>query len=331
MKLTGRKRAAAFLVCAGMVMVFLTGCGSQLKAAFEEQAGNNSYELITVSTQERATSFVANLAVGETSVSYDDYEIEYASAAGLFDLTNHEVVFAYNMHSKLYMASLTKLMTALVAVKYGSLDQTLTATDAVTITESGAQLAGISAGDTMTLEQALNILLIYSANDVANLIAENIGGSVDAFVEMMNEEANALGATNTHFTNPHGLHDNDHYTTVYDLYLIFQEAVKYEAITQIISQSSYSTTYYDSSGNAKNITVNTTNAFFRQLYVTPENITILGGKTGYTDQAGQCLALYVKDVNGNPYIGIILHSYDRDSVYGEMKTMLELVNTPGAS
>ncbi|MCD8380632.1 MAG: serine hydrolase [Lachnospiraceae bacterium] len=329
MKLTGRKKTVAFLLCVCMAMTFLTSCGTDLKAAFEEQGGNNSYELITVSTEERATSFAANLAVGETSVSYDDFEIEYASAAGLFDLTNHEVIYAYNMHSKLYMASLTKLMTAVVAVKYGSLDQTLTATDAVTITENGAQLAGLSAGDTMTLEQALNILLIYSANDVANLIAENIGGSVEAFVEMMNEEANALGATNTHFTNPHGLHDNDHYTTVYDLYLIFQEAVKYDAITQIISQSSYTTTYYDAYGTAKTISVNTTNAYFRQLYETPENITILGGKTGYTDQAGQCLALYVKDVNGNPYIGIILDSYDRDSVYGEMKTMLELINNSG--
>ncbi|MCD7739422.1 MAG: serine hydrolase [Lachnospiraceae bacterium] len=326
MKHTGRKRTLAFLMVTVLTVGFLSGCGTTLQATYEEQAGNNSYELITISTQERATSFAANLAVGETSVAYDGFEIENASAAGLFDLTNNEVVYAFNMHAQLYMASLTKLMTALVAVKYGSLDQTLTASSSVTITESGAQLAGLKAGDTMTLEQALNILLIYSANDVANLIAENIGGSIDEFIELMNEEANALGATNTHFTNAHGLHDDDHYTTVYDLYLIFQEAVKYEAITQIISQSSYSTTYYDASGTAKTISVNTTNAFFKQLYEAPENITILGGKTGYTNEAGQCLALYAKDVNGNPYIAIILNSSSRDDVYGQMKLMLELVN-----
>ncbi|MCD8132069.1 MAG: serine hydrolase [Lachnospiraceae bacterium] len=326
MKHTDRKRTLAFLLSVVLAVGFLTGCGTTLQAAYEEQAGNNSYELITISTQERATSFAANLAVGETSVAYDGFEIENASSAGLFDLTSNEVVYAFNMHAQLYMASLTKLMTALVAVKYGSLDQTLTATDSVTITESGAQLAGIKAGDTMTLEQALNILLIYSANDAANLIAENIGGSIDEFIEMMNEEANALGATNTHFTNAHGLHDDDHYTTVYDLYLIFQEAVKYEAITQIISQSSYSTTYYNASGTAQTISVNTTNAFFKQLYAAPENITILGGKTGYTNQAGQCLALYAKDVNGNPYIAIILNSASRDDVYGQMKLLLELVS-----
>ncbi|MCD8325246.1 MAG: serine hydrolase [Lachnospiraceae bacterium] len=320
------KKAIALLLCVILTVFFLSGCGTTLQAAYDEQAGNNSYELITITTQERATSFAADLAVGETSVSYDDFEIENASAAGLFDLTNNEVVYAFNMHARLYMASLTKLMTALVAVKYGSLDQTLTASSSVIITESGAQLAGLRAGDTMTLEQALNILLIYSANDVANLIAENIGGSIEEFVEMMNEEANALGATNTHFTNAHGLHDDDHYTTVYDLYLIFQEAVKYEAITQIISQSSYSTTFYDVNGTAKTLSVNTTNAFFKQLYESPENITILGGKTSYTDQAGQCLALYAKDVNGNPYIGIILKSASRDDVYGQMKLMLELVN-----
>ena len=125
----------------------------------------------------------------------------------------------------MYPASLTKVMTALVALQNASPDTVLTATDSVKITESGAQLCGLKAGDTMTLDQALHILLMYSANDAAMLIAENIGGSVDHFVEMMNEEAQRLGATNTSFANPHGLSDDNHYTSAYDLYLIFNEEV----------------------------------------------------------------------------------------------------------
>jgi len=169
-------------------------------------------------------------------------------------------------------------------------------------------------------------LLIRSANDVANLIAENVSGSVEAFVELMNEEAAKLGATNSNFMNPHGLHHLDHYTTVYDMYLIFKEVVKYEAITQIIGMSSYSTTFKDRYGNNKNISVSTTNAYFKQLYAAPENVTILGGKTGTTDEAGSCLGLYVKDTSGKPYIAIILHGNTRDDLYIEMKQLLEQIH-----
>ena len=164
-----------------------------------------------------------------------------ASAAVLFDVNNKKVLYSKNAHERLYPASLTKVMTALVALQNASPDTVLTATDSVKITESGAQLCGLKAGDTMTLDQALHILLMYSANDAAMLIAENIGGSVDHFVEMMNEEAQRLGATNTSFANPHGLSDDNHYTSAYDLYLIFNEAIKYDSFNEIIHMTSYQT------------------------------------------------------------------------------------------
>lgn len=110
-------------------------------------------------------------------------DMTQASAAVLFDVNNREVLYSKNAHERLYPASLTKVMTALVALKNASLDTVLTATDSVKINESGAQLCGLKSGDTMTLDQALHILLMYSANDAAMLIAENVGGSVDHFVE----------------------------------------------------------------------------------------------------------------------------------------------------
>ena len=125
--------------------------------------------------------------------------------------------------------------------------------------------------------------------------------------------------------NPNGLHDTDHYTTIYDLYLIFKEVVKYEAITQIIGMSSYSTTYKDKYGSTKSISVNTTNAYFTQNYTAPDNVTILGGKTGTTDEAGSCLGLYVKDTSGNPYIAIVLKGNTKDDLYIQMKQLLEQV------
>lgn len=322
MKRIDRIVAAVLTGC--LCITMLTGCGSQVTLPYTAMTDNSSFKLITDSVG-KAQTFAKELCVGDTNVSMEGYEISQVGAAALFDLNDAEVLYASNMHQKLYPASLTKLLTALLAVKYGTLDQVLTATNEVYVSDPQAVICGIKAGDTMTMEQALNLLLIRSGNDVANLIAENISGSVDAFVELMNEEAQKLGATNSHFVNPNGLHDIDHYTTVYDLYLIFKEAVKYEALTQIMGMTSYTTSFKDKYGSTKNISVNTTNAFFTKHYASPDNITIIGGKTGTTDEAGSCLSLYVKDTSGNPYIAIVLNGDSKDDLYAQMKQLLEQV------
>lgn len=217
-------------------------------------------------------------------------------------------------------------MTALVALKYGQLNQNLTASDAVTITESGAVLCGLKRGDTMSLDQALRILLVYSANDVAMLIAENVGGSVERFVEMMNQEAVRLGATNTHFMNPHGLTESEHYTTVYDLYLIFNEAIKYETFNEIIHMSGYQTVYYDKNGKEKGFDKPTTNQFLKGEQQAPANVTVIGGKTGTTSAAGYCLMLFSRDANGSPFISIVLRAEGAAQLYSEMIDLLEEIH-----
>ncbi len=214
-------------------------------------------------------------------------------------------------------------MTALVALKYGSIDQVMTATSAVTITETGATLTGVKPGDTMTLNQALYALLLQSGNDVAMMIAENVGGSVEHFVELMNQEAQELGATNTHFMNPHGLTQEEHYTTAYDLYLIFNEALKYEKFNEVIQAGSYETTYSDAAGAVKTLNVQSSNLFLRGNYKAPDNITVIGGKTGTTNAARSCLMLLCRDAGGSPYISVILKAETRDLVYEKMIDLLD--------
>jgi D-alanyl-D-alanine carboxypeptidase (penicillin-binding protein 5/6) len=199
----------------------------------------------------------------------------------------------------------------------------LTATSNVNITESGAVKLGVSEGDTMTLEQALNALLLKSANDVAVMIAENVGGSVEGFADLMNEEAKAIGATNSNFVNPNGLTDENHYTTAYDLYLIMNEAVKYDKFVEIIHTSSYKSVYHDKNGNEKTIDLATTNAYIKSEIATPDNVTVIGGKTGTTNAAGSCLIIYAKDASGNPYISIVLQATDRTTMYTEMTDLLD--------
>ncbi len=272
-------------------------------------------------------TFASDLCVVGSDITDGSISMSKNSCAGLFDLNKRETLYALNVNEQVDPASLTKIMTALVALKYGSLDQILTATKAVNINEAGAQLIGLKEGDTMTLDQALHILLIYSANDAGMLIADNIGGGADAFVELMNEEAREIGATKCHFTNPHGLTADEHYVTAYDMYLIFNAAMQYDEFQEIINMSAYSTVYSRSDGSSVEVNIKSTNGYLRGDRSAPSTITVIGGKTGTTNAAGHCLILLAKDSSGNPYIAVIMRAEDGDTLYSEMTALLEKITS----
>lgn len=320
------KKAGIILLV--LALPLMNGCGmSRYDMAYEVNSDVSSFRIVNIEEESRNTEpFAANLCVVSSDVNISDVNMSKASGAGLFDLNDKETLYAKNVHEKLYPASLTKIMTALVALKNGSMDMTLTASANVANLESGAQVCGIKEGDQMTLDQALHILLIYSANDVAVMIAEGIGGSVEEFADMMNEEALEIGATNTHFVNPHGLSDDNHYTTVYDMYLITNAAVQYERFNEIIRTTEYSTVYYDKNGNSKELNVNSTNYYFQGQAQAPAGITVLGGKTGTTNAAGHCLVLVSRDTSGNPYISVIMRAESREDLYSQMSDLLDEIN-----
>lgn len=314
--------SAAALIAA--VVFNLTACGSkEFSFAYDRNRNNSSYSTASHTRGEKLEAFSADLCVTTGDVTAGTTaDMSQATAAGLFDIASHKVIYAKSVHEKLNPASLTKIMTALCALKYGNLDDVLTATANVNITESGAVKLGLKEGDTMTMDQALHALLLKSANDVAVMVAEHIGGSVEGFAEIMNEEAKLLGATNSHFVNPHGLTDPNHYTTAYDLYLICNAAVKYDKFVEIIHTASYNSVYHDKDGNEKTIDLTTTNAYLKNEAFAPDNITVIGGKTGTTSAAGSCLLIYSRDNVGNPYISVVLQSTDRTVMYQEMTALL---------
>lgn len=327
MRYTSRKRTVA-VITAFFMTAQLTGCGNlSYQVPYNPDSEISSYNVVARQNTGTASTFAADLCVIVDNLTNDEaVDMSKATSAILCDANNREVLYAKNVHERLYPASLTKVLTALVALQNGSLDQVLTATSSVNITESGAQLCGLKSGDTMTLDQALHVLLMYSANDAAMLIAENIGGTVEHFIEMMNEEALRLGATNSHFANPNGLTEESHYTTAYDLYLIFNEAIKYESFNEIIHMASYETTYYDKDGKTKSLSFENTNRFVKGTWKAPENITVIGGKTGTTNAAGHCLMILARDVSGAPYLAVILRSESTDDVYAEMADLLDEIN-----
>ncbi|MDD6159772.1 MAG: D-alanyl-D-alanine carboxypeptidase [Oscillospiraceae bacterium] len=235
----------------------------------------------------------------------------HCGAAIVVDGDYGEVLFDLNAHEKMYPASTTKIMTSLVvldAVEEGqlSLDTPITASAQAVVLPAGSSTAGIKAGEVLTVEQLLYCDLVPSANEACNILAEAVAGSSDAFVELMNAKARELGAVNTHFTNPHGLHDPDHYTTAYDLYLMAKAAMEYEVFRTIVSTPKY---VLPATNLSASRTLYSTNIFLSNWYVIGYTYSrAIGIKTGYTEEAGRCLVSAAVDDQGRTFYCVMLGS-----------------------
>ena len=222
-----------------------------------------------------------------------------SKAALLVDANTGNVVYAKNEHEEMYPASLTKIMTALLvleAVDSGqlSLDQQVTATEsAMEGLAADGSTAGIQAGEILTVDQLLQCMLIISANEACNILAEQVSGSVDAFVDAMNAKAEALGCEDTHFANASGLHNSQHYTTAWDLYRITAEAMKHEDFMRICDTARATIPATNLSGERNLYTTNYLIDTWRSLGYVYSNAH--GIKTGSTDEAGHCLVSSATD------------------------------------
>lgn len=305
----------------------LTGCGSS-DLVKNYKTNDNGSVWKAQGVRAGRQGMAEGLCVANEDIIPEDLATIEAGAAGLFDLSAQEVLYASNIHKKMYPASITKIMTALVFLEnyHGDFLDMVTITDAVYIHESGAQLCGYKVGDKVSVEQLFNGLLIYSGNDAANMLAEYTAGSVDEFVNMMNEKAVELGATNTHFVNPHGLNDEEHYTTVYDLYLIFNKVMQYEKFRTVINTKLYEGEYVSRDGDTKRVTWKSTNRFLSGDETAPEGVVVIGGKTGTTNAAGNCLILLSQNNQGTDYVSVALQEPYRDTLYDDMIKLLGKIN-----
>ncbi len=266
-----------------------------------------------------------DLCVASEEVPLEGFQPDSSlHAAGLFNLGDEQVECGYRMFDRLYPASTTKTMTAYLALKYGNPDDTVTVSAHATDFNWDESVAGLVTGDTLTLYDLLCGLMLCSGNDCGTAIAEHISGSEEAFAELMNKEAARLGATGTHFVNPHGLHDEDHYTTAYDLYLIFNAACADQRFMDIISMDSYTADITGADGTVRTDTWTPTNYYAAGLASAPDGVTVIGGKTGTTDQAGNCVILYDKSSDGTPYISVIMGASDKTLLYDQMNQLFSV-------
>ena len=261
-----------------------------------------------------------------TVVKEESEDENFTAGAGVLIKTGGgDDAWGHNAFERLNPASTTKIMTALCAIKYADLTDTVTVTQGAMIDEVGASLAGIEVGDKYALRQLLYGLMLPSGNDAAAAIAIHISGSVEAFADLMNEEAKRLGCVDTHFVNPHGITDEDHYTSCYDLYLIMNEAIKYEEFREICQTKAFTAEYYDAEGLAHSRTWKNTNKYINGDRELLEGLEVVAGKTGTTLAAGNCLVLGTADSNGDTFISVVLKAQTRPICYDNMDFLLQKI------
>lgn len=228
MKCIDKLLSLLLVACLGLGLV---SCGSEStdQTSYDLETTSYQYGITKVNNISDVSFYGSNLCVtDQDNFGIDQVDSQVAGAGGVFNLATGQCTYGQNLFGKMYPASTTKILTCLVAIEQADLDTQVTVSAHAADQTADSSVANLAEGDAMTLKDLLYGLMLRSGNDAAIAIAETIGGSEEGFAKLMNEKAAALGATHSHFVTPHGLHEDDHYTTVYDMYLIFQAAVQNE-------------------------------------------------------------------------------------------------------
>ncbi len=290
---------------------------SSVGPGMELESGSASSAQDTESSSQSGSSSQAGAGAGTEAVTAAAPQIQ-SEGAVLLDGKTGKVLYGKNENTQFYPASITKLMTALIVAENCSLDETVTfSKSATTNLESGAVTLNLKEGDQLTVRDCLYALLLKSANEVANGLAEHVSGSVEAFADKMNARAKELGCLSTNFENPNGLNNSDHKTTPYDMALIAKAAFENSTVQEIDSTLSYKIAPTANNPSGKTVTMG-----HKMFYSTDSRYYegIIGGKTGYTSKAGNTLVTGAER-NGVRLIAVVMKS--ASTHYQDTKALLD--------
>lgn len=279
--------------------------------------------ILTIST----SGFVNKVESAQVSKSQtNDSPISMGVSAHAYvvmDANSGEIIMSQDADKKIYPASTTKLLTAVVAIENCNLDREIEVTQAaLNKVDVESSIVGLRAGSTYTMEQLLYMLLIVSAGDAAEVIAEEVAGSSEAFATMMNEKAKQIGMTDSYFDNPVGMdwHSNAKiHSTAHDIAKLTQYAMANYEIRKIVRHSFYTV---DNFYNGKSITLGSTNGFLRKRKYADNLFTVIGSKTGTTDKAGFALTTTAKDNEGREVICAFFGNSTRNKMYKDINRLL---------
>ncbi len=256
--------------------------------------------------------------------AFADLPSVQAQSAILVDKKTGRILFEKNADEKCYPASTTKIMTALLAIEQLNPENIAVASQtAVDVDRDGSNM-GILAGEQLSIEQLLYGLMVHSANDAANVLAEEVSGSIEAFVTEMNSRAAALGMTGTNFANPHGYHDDNHYTTARDLYRLADVAMQNELFAKIVATPTYEIPPTEKYDEIRYLSNNNSliNPMKGRKYLYS---AATGIKTGHTSKAGNCLVSSAEK-DGSSFICVVLNAPNTDGTNYSFADTIALFN-----
>ncbi len=283
--------------------------------------------LTTAFAQPEEEAYERSKGVTMDSTIKNEPAVKHAKAAILMDLDSGRLLYAKNPQEKLFPASTTKMLTAIMAIERGDFNERIVATYAalkdITLEDSHM---GITIGEEMSLEELVNGTLVYSANDAANVIAVHFAGSIEDFAEEMNAKAAEIGMENTHFVNACGVHDEEHYTTAEDLAILGKYCMQNETFREIVKKPIYTmeaTNKYTQTRHLPNTNLFLGTSRSSYHYYEP----CIGIKTGHTSQAGYCLVSAAQH-NGINLLAVVLKCDNKDTLsnaysYTDSKALLE--------
>lgn len=221
-----------------------------------------------------------------------DLELDSPSAI-LMDMDTGKVLYEKNIHNKMYPASISKVLTTIITLEKCNLDEVCTVSyDAVMGVEFGYVTANLQIGEELTVEQLLNLAMVSSSNDAALVLAEHVAGNIENFANLMNQKATELGCKNSHFTNPAGVHDDNHYSTAYDLAIIGKYAMQNSKFRELAKKTFYKLPQTNKYPNDDRIFTTTNELLVMNNNNRSDNYYFkyaTGIKTGFTTPAGHCL------------------------------------------
>ena len=244
-----------------------------------------------------------------------------SGSAILVEESTEKILYEKNAYEKMYPASTTKILTAILVLENCNLDDMATVShNAVYSLPQAYVTTNLREGEQISINDLMYALMLKSANDAAIVLAEHVGGSLEGFAEMMNKKAQEIGCKNTHFVNPNGMHDDDHYTTAYDLYLMAKYAMQNETFRKYVTTTTYTLPTTNKYTNNDRICVNT-NEFLKKSskYY---NQNIIGIKTGTTTEAKNCLISAIKNDETTLY-SVTLHSETNAERYTETQKLFD--------
>ena len=267
------------------------------------------------------TTILIIILFNSNNVYADDGLSINAKSSLIVEVNSGKIIYEDNANMQNYPASITKILTAIIVLENCELN------DMATVSKSAISnipieyvVTPVYVGEKISIEDLLYALMLKSANDAAYVLAEHVAGSVEAFSDMMNKKAEELGCKNSHFVNPNGIHDDNHYTTAYDMYLIAKYAMKNEIFAKIVSTYQYTLSATNKYSNKDRVMENTN--FFINPNSKYYNKSVNGIKTGTTSQAGNCLITDIRK-NGIDIITIIVGAKTKERRFSETNKMID--------